>query len=274
MGLCDLHIHSRYSDGTYTPLEIVEKAKAKHLDALSITDHDTTKGVDPAKLYGKEMGIRVVSGVELSAIYQDIEIHVLGYLFDEHDKRLYTKLSQMREYREERARGILRKLENYGFTVNFDFVKKLAGEGTIGRPHIAQAMLESRKITNYKEAFVKYIGNGKPCNVLKYRLNPTEAIDLMREAGGIPVLAHPGNIRNDNFVLDLFNFPFLGIEVWHPDHTSRQIKDYLEIAEKRNLLVTGGSDSHGDIPTKALLGGMNVDISIVDSLIQYKETYL
>ncbi|TES93721.1 MAG: PHP domain-containing protein [Candidatus Cloacimonadota bacterium] len=274
MGLCDLHIHSFYSDGTFSPAEIVEKAGEKNLCAISITDHDEVDAIGVARSYGEKRNIRVIAGVELSAIYKDIEIHILGYLFDENEKRLQAKLSEMRVYREERARKILSKLRDYGFNIKFDLVIKLAGRGAIGRPHIAQAMLEQKAIFNYKEAFTKYIGNGKPCNVPKYRLDPEEVIALIKDADGIPVLAHPANIRDYGIVDELLNFPFAGIEVWHPDHTSQQIKNYLTIAEDKSLLVTGGSDSHGDIPTKALIGGIEVDSSIVDSLIDYKNTYL
>jgi len=274
MGFCDLHIHSCYSDGTFTPTEIVEKAKEKNLCAISITDHDEIYAIGIAKSYGEKNDILVISGIELSAMYNDTEIHILGYLFDEDDKKFSEKLKEIREYREERAKKILRKLEDYGFHINFNFVKDLAGQGAIGRPHVAQALLENKNINEYKDAFVKYIGNGKPCNVPKYRLNPKEAIELITDAGGIPVLAHPGNIRDDGVVDEVLRFPFGGLEVWHPDHTSRQIKHYLSIAEERSLLTTGGSDNHGHRSTKAPIGGIVIDFSAVESLINYKDTHL
>jgi len=274
MSLCDLHIHSYYSDGTFSPKEIIEKAKEKNLTAISITDHDETKAIDIAKFLGKKVDILVISGIELSAVFNDKEIHILGYLFNEKDQTLSKKLKEIREYRETRAKEILERLQGYGIYIDFSFVKNIAGKGAIGRPHIAQAMLEKGSINEYKEGFLKYIGNGKPCNVPKYRLGIKEGIDLLTEAGGISVLAHPGNIGDDGIVKKLLTFPFAGIEVWYPDHSSQQIKNYLSIAQGRSLLTTGGSDSHGARPTKASIGGIKVNSSVVNSLINYKNTHL
>ncbi len=274
MGLCDLHIHSCYSDGTYSPVEIVEKAKEKNLCAISITDHDEIDAIGIARSQAKNNNILVISGVELSAIYNETEIHILGYLFDETDKELKEKLSKMREYREERARRILKKLEDYGFCISFEFVKNIAGEGAIGRPHIAQAMLEHRDTNGYKEAFDKYIGNGKPCNVPKYKLNLKEAIELITDAGGIPILAHPNNISDYQVIDELLEFPFAGIEVWHPDHKAKDISFYLSITKERGLLATGGSDNHGRRSMKASIGAIEIDSSVVDSLMNYKDTRL
>ena len=269
MRLCDLHIHSCHSDGTFTPFEIVDRAKQKGLFAISITDHDEICAIEPSRTYGEEKGLQVISGVELSAIYKDKEIHILGYLFDENKKNLKQKLALVRKYREERAKGILEKLKSYGFHIEFELVKSIAGQGAIGRPHIAQAMLKSNIIRNYKEAFVKYIGNGKPCNVPKFRFSPEEAIGLIGDAGGASVIAHPGNIRDDTIVAQLLQFPFAGIEVFHPDHNSNQIKNYLSIAKERSLIATGGSDSHGIVPTKAPIGGVTVDYSVVELLREW-----
>jgi predicted metal-dependent phosphoesterase TrpH len=274
MGFCDLHIHSHYSDGTLSPIEIVDRAKEKDLTAISITDHDEIKAIPPARTYGKERDIMVLSGVELSAIFKEVEIHVLGYLFDIHNGALNEMLRKMKEYREKRAKEILRKLEDFGFNIEFQAVKMLSGNGTIGRPHIAQAMLETKNIRKYKEAFEKYIGNGKPCNVPKFRFDPQEAIDLLRKAGGVSVLAHPGNINEREIFDELINIGFDGIEVWHPDHSTSQISEFLTTALEKNLLTTGGSDNHGDRPTKAPIGGIEVDDSVVASLIEYNKTQL
>jgi len=275
MGLCDLHIHSYYSDGTFSPGEILERASEKNLTAVSITDHDEVKAVKIAKFLGQKVGILVISGIELSAQFNGKDVHILGYLFNEEDKKLLIKLKEIREYREIRAKEILSRLRKNDIHIDFSFVKNIAGRGAIGRPHIAQAMLEKGSIINYKEAFIKYIGNGKPCNVPKYRLNIDEAIELLKNAdGGIPVLAHPGNIGDDSIVEELLTFPFAGIEVWHPDHSTQQIKKYLSIAERKSLLTTGGSDNHGNRPTKAPIGGIIVDSTVVDSLIEYKNAHM
>lgn len=274
MGFCDLHLHSNYSDGTLSPVEIIDRAKERDLTAISIADHDEIDAIIPATTYGKERDINVLSGIELSAMFEDIEIHILGYLFDVNNESLNELILVMKEYREDRAKRILKKLEHYGFNIEFQTVKMLSGKGAIGRPHIAQAMLDTRIISKYKEAFEKYIGNGKPCNVSKFRFTPQEAISLLREAGGISILAHPGNISDKKVFENLMKVKFDGIEVWHPDHSSSQISELLSIAETKKMLTTGGSDNHGDRPTKAPIGGISVDDKIVDSLIQYKKTQL
>jgi predicted metal-dependent phosphoesterase TrpH len=274
MSFCDLHIHSTFSDGTYSPAEIVDISKAKGLAAISITDHDIIKAVRPAKARGSVQGIAVISGVELSAVFNDVEIHVLGYLFDEEERNFTARLKEMREYRETRARKICEKLEDQGCSITLEDVKRVAGKGAIGRPHIAQAMLEHNCITEYKEAFIRYIGNGKPCNVPKMRLRLEEAIDLIEGADGLPVLAHPGNIGDEALVKELLTFPFKGVEVWHPDHSSSQSALYMRIAGEEGLLMTGGSDSHGESRTKAEIGGIEVDAVVAEALVQYKKTHL
>jgi predicted metal-dependent phosphoesterase TrpH len=274
MSFCDLHIHSTFSDGTFAPDRIIDISKEKGLVAISITDHDTIAAVAQAKVLGDEQGIMVLSGVELSGMFKDIEVHILGYLFDEDEHSLRERLSEMRAYRETRARKMIEKLEGHGCCITFEDVKKEAGAGAIGRPHIAQAMLAQRCIMEYKEAFTRYIGNGRPCNVPKLRLHPEEAIQLIEDAGGIPVIAHPGNIGDGVVVRELLDFPFKGIEVWHPDHSSSQVKRYMQFARERDLLMTGGSDSHGERRTKAEIGGIEVDASLVEALIEYQETHL
>jgi predicted metal-dependent phosphoesterase TrpH len=274
MSLCDLHIHSIFSDGTYSPAQVIDISKEQGLSAISITDHDTIKAVPLAKTIGKEQSITVLSGVELSGVYKDIEIHVLGYLFDEDAVHLGKKLLEMRQHRETRAQKIVEKLEDEGFRITFDDVKKVAGNGAIGRPHIARALLERKCIVDYKEAFTRYIGNGKPCNVPKLRLCPEEAIQLIADAHGISVLAHPGNIGDEVVVRELLNFPFQGIEVWHPDHSSNQVMLYKQLAQQKGMLMTGGSDSHGEKRTKAAIGEIEVDAKFAEALIEYKKAYL
>ncbi len=274
MALCDLHIHSTFSDGIFSPEQIIDFSREKGLAAISITDHDEIKAIPLAKTYAGAHDIQVISGVELSALYQDIEIHILGYLFDEEKMYFNEKLGEMRLYREMRAEKMVEKLEEHGCAITFNDVKKFAGKGAIGRPHIAQAMLEGGCILEYKEAFTRYIGNGKPCNEPKLRLHPSEAIELITGAGGIPVLAHPGNIGDEVLVRELLKFPFRGIEIWHPDHSSSQIALYLKFAGEKKLLMTGGSDSHGKGRTKTPIGGIEVDAAVVDVLIKHKEAHL
>ncbi len=274
MPFCDLHIHSTFSDGTLTPEEIVGISRERGLAAISITDHDTIRAVAPAKVFGREQGIMVLSGTELSSVFNDIEIHILGYLFDERNMQFKERLGEIRKYREIRAQEMVAKLSDYGCSISIEDVKRVAGIGAIGRPHVAQAMLERKCIGDYKEAFIRYIGNGKPCNVPKYRLHPEEAIALIEDAGGIPVLAHPGNIGDEMVVADLLKFPFKGIEVWHPDHSSSQITLYEQFAERAGLFMTGGSDCHGEKRSKMSIGGIKVSVEAVEALIEYKKAHL
>lgn len=274
MSFCDLHIHSIFSDGTHSVDHILDIAKEKGLGAVSITDHDTVKAFPRARILGKTRDIMVLTGVELSGVFKDVEIHILGYLFDENEVRLNEKLREMREYREERAQKMIEKLGDQGCHITFDDVRKVAGKGTIGRPHIARALLRQRCIVEYKEAFNRYIGNGRPCNVPKLRLHPEEAIKLIEDAGGIPVLAHPGNVGDNVMVTELLAFPFKGIEIWHPDHSSSQVNAYMELCRQRGLLMTGGSDSHGEKITKAEIGEVKVDGKCAASLVEYKKAHL
>jgi predicted metal-dependent phosphoesterase TrpH len=274
MKWCDLHIHSYYSDGTFSPNKIVKTAKENGLSAVSITDHDEICAVPIAQEFGKKIGMVVISGCELSAIYKDAEIHILGYMYDENQGNLKGKLIEVREYREIRAKKILSKLEDYNINIEFNRLKEIAGKGSIGRPHIAQAMFEQGYITKYSEAFWKYIGNGKPCCVPKFRFSIQEAIDLIVDSKGIPVIAHPGNIRPREIVDELLEFPFMGIEVWHPDHNPRKVEEFIKIAQEHSLITTGGSDSHGDVPSKASIGEIKVDISVIDRLKECKKAQL
>lgn len=274
MRFCDLHIHSTFSDGTLTPEQVISISKQSGLAAISITDHDTLRAVAPAKALGKEQDIMVLSGTELSSVLNGVEVHILGYLFDEHHPQLKERLHEMQKFREQRAREMVEKLEAHGCSIPLEDVKRTAGTGAIGRPHIAQVMLEHRCITHYKEAFIRYIGNGKPCNVPKFRLHPHEAITLIEEAGGIPILAHPGNIGDEVFVKELLALPFKGIEVWHPDHSSSQIAQYEQFARERGLLKTGGSDCHGEGRSKIPIGGIKVEMAAAEALIEYKKAQL
>lgn len=241
----DLHIHTTASDGAYTPTEVVEEAKRLGFTAIAITDHDTMDGVSEALERGKELGVEVVPGIELNTDYDDREIHILGYYADYTNQEFQTALEELRDSRVNRVRKIVEKLNNLGIIISYERVREIAGEGAIGRPHIARAILEAGYATDWSEVFDKYIGRNCPAYVPRTKLTPFSAVELILQAGGVPVLAHPGLNDLDEIIRGLAEAGLQGIEVYHFDHTAEDIAHYCEVAEEHELFLTGGSDCHG-----------------------------
>lgn len=272
MSMFDLHVHTTASDGHFSPLEIVDKARVYGLKALAITDHDTTNGIEEAIAAGKEKNIIIIPGIELSTDYQGKEIHILGYFMDYHAQEFQVKLMLFRDDRKLRAQKIVTKLNTLGYEILFEDVLVFSQGGTIGRPHIAQALLAKGAIKTAKEAFDKLIGRDKPAYVPRQKLTPHEAVMLIRDFNGIPVMAHPGLAGKDNIIPELTQSGLMGIEVFHPDHKLHDIIKYQIIAKENNLLITGGSDFHGNgSHSKSSLGVSNADYSIVTDLLLAKE---
>jgi predicted metal-dependent phosphoesterase TrpH len=240
----DLHLHTKYSDGYYPPSEIVQKAKQAGLDIISITDHDNLSAVEEVTRLGKEIGIEVVPGVEISTDIEDKEVHLLGYFIDIHNEEFQKYLTFFRHERYNRAQRIVKKLNNLGISVSFDHVISIANDSAIGRPHIATALLEAGYISNFYEAFEKYIGNNCPAFERKIHVSPQSALKLINDAHGLSFIAHPGFI-SERILLSLINFGLDGIEVIHPSHNPSQIKFYRGIVNEYCLLASGGSDFHG-----------------------------
>lgn len=241
----DLHIHTTASDGSYTPEEVVERAKALGLTAIAITDHDTMDGVAAALKRGQELGLEVVPGIELNTDYQDIEVHMLGYYLDYTAPAFQAELVHLREARVNRMREMVQKLNAQGVKISYDRVRELAGEGSIGRPHLAKAIIEAGYAKDWDQVFQRMIGRECPAYVPRTKLTPPEAVKLILQFGGVPVLAHPGLNGLDEIILELVRAGLKGIEVYHYDHAEPAIKHYRKIAEKYKLLITGGSDCHG-----------------------------
>ncbi|MGB3222223.1 MAG: PHP domain-containing protein [Desulforhopalus sp.] len=262
----DLHTHSTTSDGTMSPAELVKYAHKKGLSAIAITDHDTIDGIEEAAIAGKNLGIEVVPGVELSVKCSNLNVHLLGYFFDCHNKELDFALGQLQEGRIERNKKIILKLNRLGFTFQFSELKQSAGPGQNGRPHIARLMVEKKIVSTMDEAFEKYLGQHGLAYASRFSYEIKEAISIIKNAGGVAVLAHPYLLEKsvENFPLFLHQLSEMGldgIEVYYPNH-SRQFKKHLiTLAEKFSLLVTGGSDYHGSIrPGTTLAGGKNVSV--------------
>jgi predicted metal-dependent phosphoesterase TrpH len=244
-GRVDLHIHTTYSDGAHSAHEIVNRARQLGLTTISITDHDHTGAIEEASVLGNTLGVEVISGIELSASVDDLDIHILGYFVDHQNERLLEHLSFFRQERRRRAERIVEKLNDLKIPLPLEAVLDKAGAAAIGRPHIANALLEHGLTETYHEAFWKYIGFGKPAYEKKYLVSPREAIELIASAGGLSFIAHPGNSIDERVMLGLINDGVDGIEVIHPSHSTERIAHYNGIVSEYFLLASGGSDFHG-----------------------------
>lgn len=257
----DLHVHTQASDGWFTSEEAVEQASKAGLAAISVVDHDTVDGIKPAIWAGKKHGVEVIPAIELSSELEGVELHIMGYFIDWRDTWFKNKLLTLQEARVDRAKKIIDKLQRLKINVSFNVVLTIAG-GTIGRPHIAQAMLEGGYVQTMDEAFKRYLGSGKPACAEKYPLSSREAIRMIHEIGGISVLAHP-KFTKDELLPQLVEWGLRGIEVYHSAHEPLTTKRYEQLARKYDLLITGGSDSHGrEIP----IGSVRIPYSFVDEL--------
>ncbi len=262
----DLHIHSTTSDGTMNPVELVHYAHKKGLSAIAITDHDTIEGVEQAIAAGGRVGIEVIPGIELSVKYGNHNVHLLGYLFDCHHRELQRALEQLQAGRMERNKKILIKLGRLGFTLHLHELEKSAGTGQTGRPHIARLMVEKGYVQSMDEAFAKFLGQEGLAYTSRFIYEVEEAIDLIQQAGGIAVLAHPLQLDKsvedlDDAMRQLGEMGLDGVEVYYPNHSRSFRKRLIALAEKYGLLMTGGSDYHGSIrPGTSLAGGKNVSV--------------
>jgi predicted metal-dependent phosphoesterase TrpH len=262
----DLHMHTTFSDGFYSPQELVEKAKSSGLDVISITDHDNIKGIKEATEIGRESGIEVIPGVEISSEIGSREIHILGYFFDPDNEELEHYLNFFREERVKRASRIVKRLNNLGFEITLEQVLDKAKNSAVGRPHIANVMLENKIVSSYFEAFNKYIGNGGPAYEKKVHLSPQSAFRIINDAGGLSFIAHPGNMP-ENILKELIESGVDGIEVIHPSHTKLQEKFYRGIVNSYFLLQCGGSDFHGGKrEDEKNLGSYFIDYSSVEAM--------
>jgi predicted metal-dependent phosphoesterase TrpH len=244
MGKVDLHIHTTASDGVLTPEEVVETAIDKGLFAIAITDHDTVEGINAALTAAQDSDLEVIPGVELSAEQDSSEVHILGYYFDHGSSALQEKLVVLRQARKERAWNMVRKLERMGLAVSWERVQAIAGDSSaFGRPHIARALLERGYVASVNDAFQRYIGLGGPAYVSRYKLSPKQAVEMIRAAGGLPVLAHPW--RQREMVAGLAGLGLVGLEAYCTGYSPEASGELVRLGEKHNLIATGGTDFHG-----------------------------
>lgn len=244
-GKADLHMHTLHSDGVLPPAELVRRAGQAGLSFISITDHDNVDGIDEAASAGRLIGVEVIPGMELSASVGEQDIHILGYFFDHQDPRLREYLAIFRAERIKRAERIVGKLNDLKIPLTLEAVLDRAGSGSVGRPHIAAALVDGGLTGTYHEAFLKYIGSGKPAYEKKYQISPRDAVELISSAGGLSFVAHPGCNIDEKVLLDLIRDGVDGIEVVHPSHSPELTAHYNGIASEYFLLTSGGSDFHG-----------------------------
>lgn len=270
MRFADLHLHTDFSDSTFGPEEVVLGAAKAGLSAIAIVDHDTVAGIQPSIDIAKNYNIEVLPGIEFSAEYEGLEVHILGYLIDYKNKALLSKLASLKENRIARVYKIIDKLKGIGVSLDPEAVFDVAKEGTTGRLHIARALVKEGKVKSVFEAFQKYIGDKGPAYYLGFKFSPGEVIKIIKEAGGVAVLAHPYTLHNDDLIVGFINYGLQGLEVYYPEHSQGMVNFYLELARKHNLLVTGGSDCHGSAKPDIKIGCIKVPYELVEELKKVK----
>lgn len=245
----DLHVHTTYSDGQLDPGLLVETAAERGLHVLAITDHDTLAGWDAARAARGRGAVTLIPGVELSVTVEESDVHLLGYGFDPSHAGLRAHLEQLAQARIQRAQQMVEKLNAHGIDLPFGAVREAAGKSaSIGRPHIATALAKEGHVASYDEAFSQYIGSKHASYLPMPVQRATEAIDLIHQAGGVAVLAHPGHWTNERIIWRLVERGMDGIEIIHPSHQDFLVDYYRHIADRHTLLMTGGSDYHGQRP--------------------------
>jgi hypothetical protein len=253
-GAADLHLHSHYSDGSFPPAEVVRRAKAAGLAAAALTDHDTVDGLPEFCAAAAAAGLTAIPGVELSVDEEDREIHLLGYLIRWEDAALRAALARFAAERRVRAAAMLSRLQAMGVRIPMRAVEAAAGKGTLGRPHVAAALVGAGVVRSVQEAFDRYLARGKPAYVPRTGCTAAEAIAAVREAGGVPVLAHPVRSGVLGEVPRLVALGLMGLEAYHTGHDAADTLAVCRLAEAHGLLVTGGSDCHGEVKGEVLLG--------------------
>ncbi|EFM12938.1 PHP domain protein [Paenibacillus curdlanolyticus YK9] len=279
MGNADMHTHTLASDGTNAPAVVVRLAKEAGLAAVAITDHDTISGWAEAMAEGERIGIEVIPGVELSTVMNGRDIHILGYWCNSDDEQWQERLRSQQGFRGKRNLMMIERLQALGIDVTIDEIialarkhgKQVEGAEQIGRPHLAEVLIARGVVTDIREAFDRYLGESGLAYCNPPRLQPFEAIDWIREAGGVSVIAHPGLYGDDELVEAIVRHGAQGIEAYHSDHDADQELRYEAMAQRYGLLVTGGSDFHGEkqgVVFHGPIGHRSVGMQVVDRLKQ------
>jgi predicted metal-dependent phosphoesterase TrpH len=262
----DLHLHTNFSDGTFTPEELAGHGKRLGLAALALTDHDTIEGCQRMAAACLAAGIEFIPGAELTAELNGGELHLLGYFLQTDNANLRTEIARSQTVRQDRIREMVARLNQINVPLRVEAVFALANCRSPGRPHVARALVEARLCGSLDEAFEKYLKLNRPGWVPKRKISARAAIDLIKQAGGLAVLAHPGLNRTDHIIPELVAAGLDGIECFHSKHSNSAARHYLEIAAEHHLLVTGGSDCHGLNKGKPLIGSVKLPYGYVERL--------
>ena len=272
--MIDLHTHTTASDGSKTPRELVKLAKEAGLTAVAVTDHDNIDGLSEAVQAGEELGICVIPGIELSAKFER-ELHIVGLFIDFENEMLVQTIAGLQEFRRKRNDFTLRKLQELGFALSMEEVRKMATGNVMGRAHFARAMVKQGYVESTKEAFQKYLGNGRPAYSANQMLTPRECIALIHQSGGLAFLAHCHFLKKEgkdftDLVDELVSYGLDGLEGFYTEYTPEKQKEYLKVCQDKGLLVSGGSDYHGvmkpDISIGSGFGGLNVPDCLLDPM--------
>ena len=266
MAFVDLHLHSRFSDGTYGPEELAAQARRYELAAIALTDHDSVEGCAATALACAAVRIEFITGTELTAEEDGNEVHILGYCVDTQNARLLTQIARFQAVRQNRIREMVARLNQLKVPLSADAVFALANCRAPGRPHVARALAAAGLCSSLDEAFDRFLKKNRPAWVPKFKMSGTEALDLIHQAGGVAVLAHPGLNRTDAVIPRLVEVGMDGIECFHTKHSTATSEHYLELADRFHLLVTGGSDCHGQSKGKPLIGTVKVPYEHLERL--------
>ena len=262
----DLHMHTNFSDGTYTPEELAGHAKRCGFRAVALTDHDTMEGCARMAAACEAGGVEFVPATELTAEHGGHELHMLGYFLDAQYPRLVTDLAKFQQVRQQRIHDMVARLNEMQVPIKAEAVFELASCRSPGRPHVARTLVQGGWCKSLDEAFERYLRKGKPAWVPKFKISAKDAITLIHEAGGLAVMAHPGLNHTDDIIPHLVAAGMDGIECFHTKHSTSTTQRYLEIADKHHLLVTGGSDCHGMSKGKPLIGTIKIPYECVERL--------
>lgn len=266
MKFADLHLHTNFSDGTFSPEELVLQAQKAGLSCIALTDHDTVEGCARTATAAAAVKMEFIPGTELTGEHDDVEVHVLGYFLDTKNKKLLAEIAKFQNVRQNRIREMVARVNELGVPLKAEDVFALANCKSPGRPHVARTMAKMGLVKNLDEAFERFLKKGRPAWVPKSKIFALEAIELIHQAGGLAVIAHPGLNHSDEIIPDLVRAGIDGIECFHTKHSTAMAERYLEIAEKYNLLVTGGSDCHGFSKNKPLIGTVKLPYSAVEKM--------
>jgi hypothetical protein len=254
----DLHLHSLFSDGTFSPEELAARGHEAGLAAMSLTDHDTVEGCGRMAKACQTLGITFITGTELTAEFQNKEVHLLAYFVDPHNARLLAEIKKFQAVRQDRIHEMVARLNKIDIPLRAETVFALANCRSPGRPHVARALVEQGLCPSMDEAFERFLKKGRPAWVPKCKIEAVAAIALIHQAGGLAVMAHPGLNHCDEMIPAMAGQGLDGIECFHTKHTAKMCKRYLAMAARLNLLVTGGSDCHGHSKGKPLIGGVKL----------------